>query len=718
MRTTLIVALAIGVLFGAGGVQAGEYLREHIYDTRVFADDAAVNVSLVNARWPDCTTLESAIADIFRIEGVSNGADPDKAQALWKWFRILVSSTGGGYVHEGPPGKRTAIVHDPHKIFAVYGHHQCDGLSWAMAPLWRAAGYMAFDECTHGHTTAALRYRDADGRVRYHSFDPQKRYFWWDRKAGRVGTRSMPVMTGMVYRHLTAPRHLHCLRTNLRIGGSVERLWDNTGRVIPAGRPGRAIHSGYYQHTDGRTNGVYAVAGEQIRALVVRTAPAVYARQLHEGSANTACSPPAKGKATLHPAAAGEPGVFVYRQPPPYVIVEATLRATLVKTSSDDLCQISISRDGGPWKTIFDKRTTGTEQVALDLGRTEQGEGPLFTAYDVRVKVECRTAGDPRGVGINAMTFTTFREANKRTWCNLMPGENVFRLNADRLADDMAIRLDLRCRPGGKEVTRTYTVAKLPLYFKIDAPDADLRAISNYDQKFNFDPLRMISYSLRLVRRTGAQLSKGMDAKEGKAAFAKAYPHPSSMVRQREVKTPETDPAQTSGFFPQGPAGQTDPAKRAELIRRLRIGSDSDIAKWRAAQELGNYPDAGDALCQKLPSANIDLTLFICKALARIGDKRAVEPLLAKWAKAPGNAPGGRYIPDALAAIGDRRAVGPLVAKLPQVRFDFRFHIAHALGILGGDEAVKALEDLAAHDPFPAVREEAKAALEKLRAGK
>ena len=715
------------VLVLAGAAQAAEYPREHIYDTRVFAADAAVNVSLVNARWPDCTTLESAVRDIFRIEGVADKSDHDKAQALWKWFRILVSSTGGGYVYEGPAGARDAIVYDPAKIFAVYGHHQCDGLSWAMAPLWRAAGYMAFDECTHGHTTAALRYRDADGVARYHSFDPQGRFFYWDAAAGRVGTRSMPVMTGMVYRHVTAPQRLHSLRTSLRIGETVERLWDNRGRVIAAGRPGQPIYATYYQHKDGRTDGVYAIAGEQVRTLTVRTDPASFARQLHEGSANAACSPPTKGKATLHPAEAAAAGVFVYRLPPPYVIVDATLRATLVKTDPDDLCRISISRDGGKWATVFDKKTTGVEEVALELGRAAQEAGgpDLFTAYDALVKVECATAGDPRGVGINAMEIATFREANKRTWCNLMPGENVFRLDADRLADDQAIELDFRCRLAGKDVARRFTVARTPFYFRIDAPDAPLAAITNYDQKFNLDPVRTVSCRMRLVPRAGAAPSESLAAEQGSAAFQAACPHPASMVRQREVKVPETDPAQTSGHFPQGgpagtrPAGTrpagTDPQKMAALIARLNSGSDSDIAKWNAAQELGGYPEAADALCRKLPSANIDLTLFICKALARIADKRALEPLLAKWAKAPANAPGGRYIPDALAALGDRRAVAPLVAKLPHVRFDFRFHIAHALGILGGPEAVKALEELAANDPFPAVREEARAGLEKSR---
>ena len=40
---------------------AAAYPAEHIYDTTVGDDEALVNVVLANNRWPDCTTLESAI---------------------------------------------------------------------------------------------------------------------------------------------------------------------------------------------------------------------------------------------------------------------------------------------------------------------------------------------------------------------------------------------------------------------------------------------------------------------------------------------------------------------------------------------------------------------------------------------------------------------------------------------------------------------------------
>jgi HEAT repeat protein len=100
-----------------------------------------------------------------------------------------------------------------------------------------------------------------------------------------------------------------------------------------------------------------------------------------------------------------------------------------------------------------------------------------------------------------------------------------------------------------------------------------------------------------------------------------------------------------------------------------------------------------------------------CNVLAQFKDARAVPALLQKWAEAPAAAPGDRYIPDALAALGDRSAVAPLAAKMKSLRMDYRVHIAHALGILGGEEAVQALRVLAAEDPSIAVRGEAQRAL-------
>src|SRR5262249_36599657 len=146
-------AFAIALLVPTAGLgEQAAYPPGEIYDTRVFADEALVNVVLANYRWPDCSSNRTALPDIFRIEGAKS--DQDRALALWKWFRLLVSATSG-YTYEGQTPGAEKIVYDPHKILTVYGAHQCDGQSWSMVPLWRAAGYLAFDECHLGHTIAS-----------------------------------------------------------------------------------------------------------------------------------------------------------------------------------------------------------------------------------------------------------------------------------------------------------------------------------------------------------------------------------------------------------------------------------------------------------------------------------------------------------------------------------------------------------------------------------
>ena len=716
MIRTLIFALSsvLAIAPAVGGPP--KYLAEHVYDTSIGPDELLTNVSLVNHRWPDCSTLESTVEDIFRLEGVADrkaATDQQRALALWKWFRILVSSTGGGYMQEGP-ADRPSYCRDPHKILTVYGHHQCDGLSWAMAPLWRAAGYMAFDECTHGHTTANLRYRDADGAMRYHSFDPQARYYWWDADRKRVATRSLPVMTGMVHRHVIQPRRLHSLPTGLRDGEMIERNWDNSGNVIVAGRLTKPIHPKYYAHKPGRTKGVYAVAGEQVQTLEVNLG----GNPLAAGSFNTGFTENIIRGARFHPARSGQDAFFVYRLGPPYVVVEADLAATLLTRRPDDLCRIDISRDGRTWMRVFEKTRVGRETVRVDFGRAARltGRPDVFTAYDVYVRIHLKTAGRAGHAGFDTLRITTRREFNKRTQPNLMPGENVFRVAGGEMPAGRVLLLDVAYEFKGRRKADVHHIGRLPYYFRIDVPGWELRKIGNYDQDFANEAARMIGYRLQLTDVSSCQsASRSLPVGKAAAKFTEAHPHPADMTRTRKPRKLETDPMQTSGFFPQSRVRKQPDERMAELIAQLKAAGDSSYKAWHAAQQLGDYPVAVDALHERLKTSNIDLTLFICKALARIADPRSVDPLLARWDRVPAGSPGTRYIPDCLAAIGDRRAVRPLIAKLPHVRFDFRFHIAHALGKLGGPEAQAALKHLAEHDPFPAVREIAGEGLAKPR---
>jgi hypothetical protein len=685
------------------------YPAEEIQDTTVHVDEALSDLRIATDRWPDCYSNETAIRDMFRLEGVAEKSDQDKACALWKWFRILVSSSMGGYCYENAPGaERTeAIVHDPHKIFTVYGHHQCDGLSWAFVPLWRAAGYIAFDECHFGHTIASLRYKDADGYYRFHDFDPQSRFYYWDAAKQIVGTWTMPVTRARVHRHLTAPQAAHTLRTSLRIGETLTRSWENGGYVIQAQTRGINVapNNALYIKTPEKQNGIFAIAGEELQTF---QAPISIGglQCLEEGSRNITVTNSDGGTALLHASKKGVAGEAVYRFPSPYILIEAECAAELVKGAAGDLCQFSLSCDGGKtWKPIYTMEQTGAATINVPLGRTArlQQKPDAYTAYEFLLKVEFRAESDPLATGLRSLKVTARRELNKRTLPNLRPGENVLRVSAAKMQSGKLLELSVSYSAGGQEHTETRRIAAFPFYFRIDTGAAKDLVLRDYDQQFNTGELRMRSISSRLIDAAGATPDASLPAAEGEAAFAKSSPHPADMTDHKNVKFPESEPLETSGFLPQSTLVESDARKMDPLIEKLNLGSG--LQQWTAAEDLGAYPEAIDALVAALPNANGDLTFHLCKALAQIKSGKATKALLEKWDNAPHGAPGTRYIPDVLAAIGDRSSIPALLGKLHEVRFDFRFHIAYALGKLGGPEAIAALKDLADNDPFPAVRE-------------
>jgi len=708
-----VTVLAVLLLSPAcAGVEKPGYLREHVYDTTVHPDEALTNVRVAFNRWPDCTTLESAIGDILRLEGVEDKADQDKAFALWKWWRILVSATGGSYAFELK--SEGGLCRDPHKIFTVYGHHQCDGQSWAMVPLWRAAGYMAFDECHWGHTIASLRYRDADGKLRYHDFDPQGRFYWWDEKNRKVGTWTTPILRAKVHRHLMLPRKIHSLRTSLRAGETIERKWTNEGHIVPSGRDkDKAFRNRYYTYEPGKTKGIYAAVGEEVQTL--RAGPTCRPPR------NVAHSIIDQKFSLLHPKDAGRAAELVYRMGPPYVVADAKVEATLLKGLADDVCRLLISTDGETWTPVFEKKTVGEEKVTVDIGvdAWRKKRPNVFTAYTFYVKAEFQTAGDVRKVGMKKLRITAYRMLNKRVLPHLRPGENVIRVTADRTRADLLLWLDIEYKVNGKPHRVQRNIRTFPYYLKIDVPNVPERVLTNYDKHWNDGALQMTRIRMGLQSAYGNQPSKpDLTAAEARKKFAIRSPHPADMTRRRPVKVSETDVRQTNGFFPQaGPGTKKPDDTMRELIKQLNGGRvQRNLWKqWTAGEDLGDYPAAVDALLEALPRANIDLTVFICKSLARNPHKKMIPALLKKWTGAPKGSPGTRYIPDVLAAIGDRSVVPALIQPLPRCRFDYRFHIAHALGILGGPDAEKALEELARNDPFKPVREEAERGLRTLR---
>jgi HEAT repeat protein len=718
MRTlSPLLACLLLVASSCVSAQPGGYIAEHQYDTTVHGDEALLNVNVAFNRWPDCSTLETTIHDMFRLEGVLDKSDQDKAFALWKWFRIMVSATGGGYVYERNSNWKRPVF-DPHKIFAVYGHHQCDGLSWAMVPLWRAAGYMAFDMCHWGHTIASLRYKDHDGKYRFHNFDPQARHYHWDPKNKWVGTWNFPLMRWKVHRHVLAPLKVHSLRTSLRVGETVERNWTNTGHVIPPGRDKlKALEKRYYKYPFTGKHTIKQTAGEEVQTFVPPT-NRDFDAALYEGSTNTAAS-----DGVLHPAKARQTAAFVYRMAPPYVVADATIQASFNTKSARDVCRLLISHDGEKWEPVFTKAKPGFKKVLVDIGfgAWKNRKPNVYTDYTFFVKAELKAATAPTDASIERLEITARRVLNKRALPHLRPGENVVRVTADRLIKGQSLALSIDYTVNGKPLTAGRFIRTFPYYFKITVPDVPEQVEKNYDYHWNEGAVQMQSIRMKLSPPhpdpiVPTPVHPSLPEAEGAAAFKTASPHPADMTNRKIKKATETHVRQTSGFFPQAGPGTMKPDDRMkELLKHLNGGLPTRNlrAHWSACEDLGDYPAAVDDLLAALPKANIDTTLFICKALARNPHKKMIGPLLKKWRLLERGSPGTRYIPDVLAAIGDRSVVPELIKPLKKLRFDYRFHIAHALGKLGGPEAKKALTDLAKNDPLRANREFAQELLNK-----
>ena len=111
-----------------------------------------------------------------------------------------------------------------------------------------------------------------------------------------------------------------------------------------------------------------------------------------------------------------------------------------------------------------------------------------------------------------------------------------------------------------------------------------------------------------------------------------------------------------------------------------------------------------------------EVAQFAAEILGKIGDKRAVEPLIAILEGTP--EPGlAEAATEALGKLKDMRAVSVLSHMLERGALVVRIRAADALGELCGDEAVSALESAAKTDPNRTVRDAAEKALARISTG-
>jgi hypothetical protein len=131
----------------------------------------------------------------------------------------------------------------------------------------------------------------------------------------------------------------------------------------------------------------------------------------------------------------------------------------------------------------------------------------------------------------------------------------------------------------------------------------------------------------------------------------------------------------------------------------------------RLDEEGGDYVDRliRFSLHHPVPS----IPPMAAETLGKIGDKRAVEPLMDVLGSSeePGLLEAAA---EALGRLGDKRAIRSLRDVLKRGTLAVRMKAVDALGKIGGDEAIRVLQNVAASDPNTRIRREAQRTLERM----
>ena len=379
---------------------------------------AARDVWIRSDHWPDAKDLGRWARDIFRLARART--DQQRAIALWQWLHICIAR-GGPIALEGERGLEVPVP-DTLKYLTVYGVHYCDGLSRVMVNAWQSAGAGSARKVVVkrlGHTVAELRYKDADGVVRWHAFDPQQGWYVFSRDGGHIASVAEidadldlllhPVNPPRPYFFAAgsrenyfqhphdlhnavwgdAPMPRHRMLLNLRRGERWRRLWapgpqywplargerpkvvcypwterDSLGGGIADGFLGRYVEPYLYRTPRNGTAGTRRcrMPGTVELTYTVPLAGGRFAEGAKRAWRLASEARASARRATVHPTRLHQLGMLIYEVKTPYVIADAALETT-VRSGSDplDMLAIYVSTDGGElwtdvWGTIFARK--------------------------------------------------------------------------------------------------------------------------------------------------------------------------------------------------------------------------------------------------------------------------------------------------------------------------------------------------------------------------
>ena len=156
-------------------------------------------------------------------------------------------------------------------------------------------------------------------------------------------------------------------------------------------------------------------------------------RELAEAAVNVAVTS-TKAADRLHPRNAGERAHAVFRVTSPYVISGGWLHANVSAPGTDDLVELSVSRDRGrTWKKLAAYKETKAKDVKLPLRESVSG------ALEYFVKIEMQANDAPDKVGVGGLLLKTVTHMNPFALPALKRGANAVTFSAGEQVETVTI---------------------------------------------------------------------------------------------------------------------------------------------------------------------------------------------------------------------------------------------------------------------------------------
>lgn len=468
---TLGLALAGLIAFVAGTAGADE--------PRVQPEGGRLNnLKVLSDKVDDVSSVE-AIVRSFTKPGMS---DQERSRALWN---AIVK-----YRHQTiPPQEYLAgdwEVHDPVKVFNVYGYCMCCCTSALTAALNRADGRAVRGRILNGHSVPEVRYGDA-----WHMFDASLITFFPDPRTGLassvddIGGALASWYAGHAEYRKNPAKLVELMRRDDWMGWKENgpplladcpfyekgylpartHGWDATmleydrksevyeygyhvgHRAVFSLRPGESLvreagNRGLHVNGDRmpKWNALKARAPEAdlvylkdffpgYRGGIVGNGVHRYAPNLAAGDlalgAEVYDNLASGGAPALHVKEAGTPGIAIVPMVSPYVDLKGRVRVEAVTSSADDLVRLSIStNDGRTFTPLWSAPGVGVSKAEIDLS------DHVLRRYAYWIKVEIASTA-PRGAGLNRLELETDFQHAPRTLPWLGTGTNTITVAAD-----------------------------------------------------------------------------------------------------------------------------------------------------------------------------------------------------------------------------------------------------------------------------------------------